>query len=117
MDSVTLHMAARRYLMERYDVLAHRYAALPNHGRAEDGYHYRPKAWRIFPRYNVVAAILEQVERLDPDRLPELSSLFDVLVRRPTRPSHRSPIPRPMRWRPKRWSRNAACFGQPCKAG
>ena len=80
MDSVTLHVAARRYLMERYDELAHRYAALPNHGRAEDGYHYRPEAWRIFPRYNVVAAILEQVERLDPDRLPELPSLFDALV-------------------------------------
>ncbi|MFC6016298.1 hypothetical protein ACFP2T_08815 [Plantactinospora solaniradicis] len=80
MDSVTLQTAARRYLMERYDELTRSYAALPNQGRAEDGYHYRPEAWRIFPRYNVVAAILEEVERLDPDRLPELPDLVDVLA-------------------------------------
>jgi hypothetical protein len=80
MDSITLHVAARRYLMERYDELARRYAGLPNHGRAEGGYHYRPEAWRIFPRYNVVAAILVQVERLDPDRLPELFDLAGSLT-------------------------------------
>jgi hypothetical protein len=80
MDSVTLHVAARRYLIQRYDELAGRYAALPNHGRTEDGDHYRPEAWQIFPRYNVVAAILEHVERLDPDRLPDLSGLVDALT-------------------------------------
>jgi hypothetical protein len=66
--------------MERYDELTRRYAALPNQGRAEDGYHYRPEAWQIFPRYNVVAAILVQVERLDPDRLPELPGLVEALT-------------------------------------
>ena len=75
-----LHVAARRYLMERYDELADRYAALPDQGRSEDGFGYRPEAWRIFPRYNVVAAILARVEWLDPDRLPELPSLLDQLV-------------------------------------
>ncbi|WP_328609332.1 hypothetical protein OG943_09450 [Amycolatopsis sp. NBC_00345] len=77
---MTLHVAARRHLMERYDELVGRYAALPNQGRAEDGYNYRPEAWRIFPRYNVVAAILAGVERLDPDRLPEPPDLLDQLV-------------------------------------
>ncbi|MEV0351087.1 hypothetical protein AB0H88_35340 [Nonomuraea sp. NPDC050680] len=79
MDSVTLHTAARRYLMERYDELTDKYAALPNEGRSAFGYNYRPEAWRIFPRYNVIAAILEHVERLDPDRLPEFSDLVDAL--------------------------------------
>ncbi|WP_184725091.1 hypothetical protein [Streptosporangium saharense] len=77
---MTLHVAARRYLMGRYDELADRYGELPNRGRAVDGYNYSPEAWRIFPRYNVVAAILEQVERLDPDHLPEFSALVDALA-------------------------------------
>jgi hypothetical protein len=79
-DSLTLHRAARRYLIERYDQLAREYAVLPDGGRAEDGFHYRPDAWRIFPRYHVVAAILVEVERLDPDRLPALNGLIDALV-------------------------------------
>jgi hypothetical protein len=80
MDSLALQVAARRYLMDRYDELSRRYAALPNQGRAADGYHYRREAWRVFPRYNVVEAILVQVERLDPDRLPKLSDLVDALA-------------------------------------
>ncbi|GAA3149452.1 hypothetical protein [Nonomuraea roseoviolacea] len=79
MDAVTLHTAARRYLMERYDELEDEYAALPDEGRSAFGYSYRREAWRIFPRYNVIAAILEHVERLDPDRLPEFADLVDAL--------------------------------------
>jgi hypothetical protein len=79
-DSVTLHVAARRYLMERYDELVDRYSALPDQGRAENGFGHHPEAWRIFPRYNVVAAILAEIERLDPDRLPEPAGLLDRLV-------------------------------------
>jgi hypothetical protein len=80
-DSVTLHVAARRYLMERYDELVRRYAVLPNQGRAEDGYHYSAEAWRIFPRYNVVAALLVEVERLDPDALPAVPDLVGTLIK------------------------------------
>ncbi|NUP81899.1 MAG: hypothetical protein HOV96_30615 [Nonomuraea sp.] len=79
MNSVTLHVTARRYLTDRYDELVDKYAALPNQGRSSNGYDYLPEAWRIFPRYNVIAAILEHVERLDPDRLPEFSDLVDAL--------------------------------------
>lgn len=77
-DALTLHVAARRYLMERYAELVEQYAALPGQGRA--GFGYRPEAYRIFPRYNVVEAMLAQVERLDPDRLPERSSLLARLA-------------------------------------
>jgi hypothetical protein len=79
-DSMTLHWAARRYLMERYQDLSQQYAELPNQGRAEDGYHYSAQAKRCFPRYQVVQAMLDEVERLDPDRLPELPLLSTALV-------------------------------------
>jgi hypothetical protein len=66
--------------MERYDELTREYATLPNGGRAEDGFHYQAAAWRIFPRYHVAEVILVEIERLDPDRLPELADLIDVMV-------------------------------------
>lgn len=81
MDSMTLHSAARRYLMQRDEDLCRQYATLPNQGRAEDGYRYSLQAKRIFPRYNVVRAILEEVERLDPDQLPDLPRVSAALAR------------------------------------
>jgi hypothetical protein len=79
-DSPTLHWAARRHLARRYQELTDAYAKLPNQGRADDGHHYLPESWTIFPRYHTVAAILVEVERLDPDRLPELPVLVDALL-------------------------------------
>jgi hypothetical protein len=67
--------------MRRYDELTDAYAELPNHGRAMDGYHYTHEARRIFPRYRLVEAMLEQVERLDPDRLPDFADLAAALLR------------------------------------
>jgi hypothetical protein len=75
-----LHVAARRYLMRRYGQLTDAYAMLPNQGRADDGYHYLPESWEIFPRYHTVAAILVDAERLDPDRLPQPSVLVGALL-------------------------------------
>lgn len=69
---------ARRYLMDRHDELTERYAALPGQGRVGAGYSLDAK--RVYPRYNVVAAILDEVERLDPDRLPEVEPLAAHLV-------------------------------------
>ncbi|SCL25830.1 hypothetical protein GA0074692_2035 [Micromonospora pallida] len=76
-----MHQAARRYLIQRYDTLTGAYAKLPNQGRAADGYHYTDDARRVFPRYRAVEAFLEQVERLDPDRLPDWSNLTIALLR------------------------------------
>lgn len=56
-----------------------RYAALPDPARVADGYHYSAEAQRIFPRYHVVAAMLVQVERLDPDALPAVPDLVEIL--------------------------------------
>lgn len=80
-DSTLLHVAARRHLMTRYDELVQAYNCLPNQARAADGYHYLPEAYEIFPRYNVVEAILVEVERMDPDRLPELEDVGRLLTR------------------------------------
>ncbi|MFI9009130.1 hypothetical protein ACIGNX_18075 [Actinosynnema sp. NPDC053489] len=80
MEPRELHSMARRYLVERHDELTARYAELPNGGRARDGFRYRAEAKRLYPRYQVVQAVLEEVERLDPDRLPALDPLTDRLV-------------------------------------
>jgi hypothetical protein len=66
--------------MRRYDQLTDAYAGLPNQGRAMDGYHYTLEARRIFPSYRIVEAMLEQVERLDPDRLPDSADLAAALL-------------------------------------
>ncbi|MEV4713839.1 hypothetical protein [Micromonospora sp. NPDC049374] len=78
MDSGTLHCAARRYLMDRFDELARAYAKLPRQGRRGGS---SPTALRIFPRYQVVRAMLLEVERLDPDRLPGIDGLAAALDR------------------------------------
>ncbi|GIE88914.1 hypothetical protein [Actinoplanes regularis] len=71
---MSLHCATRRYLIDRYDVLTRRYTERV-HGDTN------PEAKRIYPRYNLVADILDQVERLDPDNLPGMESLTGVLLR------------------------------------
>jgi len=77
-DPGTLHCAARQYLMDRYDELCRAYAKLPGR-RGSDS--YSPKALRIFPRYQVVQAMLVEVERLDPDYLPDIERLAAALDR------------------------------------
>jgi hypothetical protein len=64
--------------MDRYDELSRAYAKLPRQG-GRDG--YSPRALRVFPRYQVVQAMLVQVERLDPDQLPDLEGLAAALDR------------------------------------
>lgn len=79
-DSTTLHWASRRYLTRRYEELQREYGGLPNDGHQADGYHYTTEAKGIFPRYNVVDAILMEVERLDPDRLPSVDVVASMML-------------------------------------
>ncbi|PWK84671.1 hypothetical protein C8D88_108287 [Lentzea atacamensis] len=69
MESATLHTMARRYLRSRNGKLYAEYAALPPERRRRLGDHTDEEK-RIFPRQNVVAAMLREIERLDPDDLP-----------------------------------------------
>ncbi|WP_433056592.1 hypothetical protein [Dactylosporangium sp. CS-033363] len=74
------HWAARRHLAARYQELRGEYGRLPNGGRAADGYEATIEAKRIFPRYRAVEAILVDVERLDPDRLPGAGVVAEELL-------------------------------------
>jgi hypothetical protein len=78
-DALALHTRARRYLIDRYRDLTTAYQALPN-SRPADGYHYTEEALEIFPRYNVVAAMLDHVEAIDSDHLPDVKTLTGLLV-------------------------------------
>ncbi|WP_146017597.1 hypothetical protein [Verrucosispora sp. ts21] len=80
MDPTTLHWASRRYLMTRYEELHSEYGRLPDGSCRADGYHYTTEAKRIFPRYDVVEAMLMEVERLDPDRLPAVDVLVSMML-------------------------------------
>lgn len=73
-DALILHGATRQYLMDRFDALSQQYAQRI-HGVSN------PEAKRIYCRYNLVADILEQVERLDPDDLPEADALTGILLK------------------------------------
>jgi hypothetical protein len=75
-----LHTAARRYLLDRHQDWVESYSRVPNGGRADDGHHYRDDAKDVFPRYNVLDAIRVEVERLDPDDLPEVDTLVERLT-------------------------------------
>ena len=78
--NLILHTAARRYLVDRRREWIDAYTRVPNEGRASDGYHYRDDAKDIFPRYNVLDAILVEIERLDPEDLPSVEVVRDQLV-------------------------------------
>lgn len=64
-----LHAAARRCCSERIDLWREQYARLapfdPRHG-------YSDAQEAVFPRYNVLEAILVEVERLRPEELADL---------------------------------------------
>jgi hypothetical protein len=66
--------------MDRYRELTRAYLALPNSGRAADGYNYTDEALQMFPRYLVVEAILNKVEELDSDNLPAVEKLTGLLI-------------------------------------
>lgn len=66
--------------MTRYEELQSEYGRLPDGGRRADGYHYTTEAKRIFPRYNVVEAMLMAVERIDPDRVPAVDVLVSMML-------------------------------------
>ncbi|MCP4101705.1 MAG: hypothetical protein GY750_09805 [Lentisphaerae bacterium] len=71
--------AARRYLHDRHSYWVGVYSALRNQGRREDDYHYSDDAKNTFPRYNVLAAIGVELDRLDPDRLPSSDDVLEWL--------------------------------------
>ncbi|MFI5379738.1 MAG: hypothetical protein ACHRHE_10605 [Tepidisphaerales bacterium] len=85
MDSISLlHNAARSYCIDRIGYWHGRYAELDNAGRntvalADGSRAYSDDAWRIFPRYRILEAILRDVERTIPGDFTSENQLRDVL--------------------------------------
>lgn len=80
-DVERLHVAARRYCIERFGLWANKYQQLVEAGRDRRGSTYTPEALRTFPRYQVVGAIRTELERLtgsDVRNLEEARELFAV---------------------------------------
>lgn len=77
--SLKLHTHARRYCMERFHFWATRYSKLAKNGgdRARAG--YTDKVYSMFPRYNVLSAILLKIETLDCEKLPNPEELAEFL--------------------------------------
>jgi hypothetical protein len=72
--------AARLYCMNRHAHWCAKYQAINDQGGARFGHGYTDKAYDTFPRYNVLDAILIDIERLDSDDLPALENLAELLI-------------------------------------
>jgi len=72
-ERATLHTAARQYCQDRWSFWVRRYKE-----RAIGVDH--PEAQNMYPRYNVLAAILVDVESVEPDDVDTVDALRSVLV-------------------------------------
>ena len=69
-ETQKLHTAIRRYCIQRHRYWTEKYGELESGGRS--GYAYTKESLQIFPRYNVLKAILVEVERHDPSNFKTL---------------------------------------------
>lgn len=67
-----LHTSVRRYCMSRYSYWTKRYSELVSAGKDRVGYGYTEEALSTFPRYNVLKAMLIEVERQRPESFTSL---------------------------------------------
>jgi hypothetical protein len=70
-----LHAAVRRYCLEQYSYWTKKYGELVSEGKDRFGNQYANEALYTFPRYNVLNAILVEVERHRP---VDFSSIDDA---------------------------------------
>lgn len=61
-----LHTAIRRYCMENHFFWWNKYIELDCSNKTRDGFDYTNEAYSIFPRYNVLNAILTEIEKTQP---------------------------------------------------
>lgn len=83
-EETNLHAFARRYCMKRRERWIERYRrieeAAVREQLASGEYRYTDEAHDVYPRYNILQAILNAIETLDPERLPEIGTLANVLI-------------------------------------
>jgi len=77
---VHLHSAARRYLTEQHAAWCDRYTEMQRGRKPPIPYSYTDREYATFPRYNVLAAILTEVERIDPEEVTTLDEMRELLV-------------------------------------
>jgi hypothetical protein len=80
-----LHNAVRHYCVERIAYWHKRYAELGKTGgdrvtRRDGSWTYTAEAYGIFPRYNVIAAILSDIEHYVPDDFASIEKLREVMA-------------------------------------
>ena len=76
-----LHTAARRYCMVQYKFWREKYwFELVEKGLTRSGSAYTPEALAMFPRYNVLNAVLIEVERIDSETLTDLEKAREDLI-------------------------------------
>jgi len=79
--TLRLHTFARRTCMDRHAHWAALYSELAQAGRNRiDFGDYTDEAYAIFPRYNVLQAVLDSIEALDPAALPGFEELRSLLI-------------------------------------
>ena len=71
--ALQLHNAARKYCIDRQSYLYQRYQKLQEECKARTGFRYRPRS-------SILTGILNEIERLDADQLPEYSDLSELLL-------------------------------------
>lgn len=85
--ALKLHNFARRTCIERHAHWAAIYSQIARDGRDRTGFNYTDEAYASFPRYNVLAAVLDCIEQLEPTTLPDVESLRLTLIEAATRAS------------------------------
>jgi hypothetical protein len=80
-----LHNAARHYCIERISHWHQRYATMQASGRDRDTtrtgeWTYSQEAYDVFPRYQVLAAILSDIEHYVPDDFESIEQLREIIA-------------------------------------
>ena len=75
-----LHNAARRYCVERADHVRQHYAELASAESSRAGAGYSDAAYAVFPRYQVLDAILTEVESFTPADFQSLEEAREFLL-------------------------------------
>lgn len=78
--SQKLHNAVRSYCITCHAHWCTEYQALIDKDAGRSGRMYTDEAFNTFPRYNILSAILTDIERFDPDALFELTELTDLFI-------------------------------------
>jgi hypothetical protein len=74
-----LHTTVRRYCITQWKEWSEAYSQVVSAGRSRIGRGYTDEALNIFPRYNVLSAILVDVERLSPDEFASIAEAREIM--------------------------------------